>query len=74
MELSKIHITKTVSGYPVKALKWNQLDNIIVGLVKCPLLGDEKRLDGYIVCQWRRNGTPTNRFKGREDLKLDINY
>jgi len=67
-------ITQTVEGYPVRNLKWNKLDNIIVGQVKCPILGDEKRLDGFIVCQWRSNGTATNKFKGREDLKLLINY
>ena len=67
-------IKQTVEGYPVRNLKWNKLDNIIVGQVKDPILGDERRLDGYIVCQWRSNGCATNRYKGREDLKLQINY
>lgn len=67
-------ITQTETGYPVRCLKWNKLDNIIVGQVKDPILGDERRLDGYVVCQWRRNGIPTNKFKGRDDLKLKMNY
>lgn len=67
-------IKKTTEGYPVKNLKWNQLDNIIVGQVKCPILGRETFNEGYVVCQWRKNGSATNRFKGRDDLKLIINY
>jgi hypothetical protein len=66
-------IIETIEGYPVRNLKWNKLDNIIVGQVKDPILG-ESRLEGYVVCQWRSNGTATNKFKGREDLKLKINY
>lgn len=68
------HIKQTVEGYEVRNLKWNQRDNIIVGQVKDPILGNEKRLEGYIVAQWRANGFATNLFKGREDLKLLINY
>jgi hypothetical protein len=67
-------IKETTEGYPVKNLKWNQLDNIIVGQVKCPILGRETFNEGYVVCQWRKNGSATNRFKGRDDLKLIINY
>jgi len=67
-------IKETTKGYPVKNLKWNQLDNIIVGMVKCPIFGNDKLHEGYIVCQWRKNGSATNRFKGREDLKLKLNY
>jgi len=67
-------ITQTVTGYQVRNLKWNKLDNIIVGQVKDPVLGDDRRLEGYIVCQWRANGSATNLFKGREDLKLQIDY
>lgn len=67
-------ITHTKEGYPVRNLKWNQLDNIIVGQVKDPVLGRETFNEGYIVCQWRKNGAATNRFKGREDLKLNINF
>jgi hypothetical protein len=67
-------ITETVEGYPVKNLKWNSLDNIIVGMVKCPVIGRINLHEGYIVCQWRKNGTATNRYKGREDLKLKFVY
>lgn len=65
-------ITQTVEGYPVRNLKWNKLDNIIVGQVKDPILGDENRLEGYIVCQWKKQGYATNRFKGRQDLRLKL--
>ena len=68
------NISKTVDGYPVKNLKYKQLDNIIIGMVKCPIIGNEKIHDGYICCQWRKNGKPTNTFKGREDLILIMNY
>lgn len=64
--------THTIEGYPVRNLKWNSMDNIFVGQVKDPILGNKDRLDGYIVCQWRRNGFATNKYKGREDLKLNI--
>jgi hypothetical protein len=67
-------IKETVEGYPVKNLKWNALDNILVGMVKCPLFGRDNLHEGYIVVQWRKNGSATNRFKGREDLKLKLNY
>jgi len=68
------NITETIEGYPVRNLKWNQLDNIIVGQVKDPTIGNPKILDGYITCQWRRNGKPTNKFKGCEELTLKMNY
>jgi hypothetical protein len=75
MEIEIINtIKETIEGYPVKNLKWNQLDNILVGMVQCPLFGRDNLHDGYIVCQWRKNGSATNRFKGREDLKLKITY
>jgi hypothetical protein len=44
-------ITQTVEGYPVKNLKWNTLDNIFVGQVKCPVTGRDTFNDGYVVCQ-----------------------
>ena len=65
-------ITQTIAGYDIKNLKWNTLDNIYVGLVKCPILGVTKLNEGYICCQWRKSGVPTNRFKGREDLRLKL--
>lgn len=67
-------ITQTVEGYPIRNLKWNQLDNILVGQVKCPLIGREDFNEGFITAQWRKNGSATNKFKGREDLKLLIDY
>lgn len=67
-------ITQTVSGYPVKSLKWNPLDNIIVGMVKDPITGNDKLRDGYVTVQWRKNGKPTNFNKGREDLQIQLNY
>jgi len=60
-------ITQTATGLPVKDLRWLPIDNIITGLVECPMLN--KTISG----QWRRNGTPTNRIKGRVELKLEIN-
>lgn len=60
-------ITQTATGLPVKNLRWLSIDNIITGLVECPMLN--KTISG----QWRRNGTPTNTIKGRAELKLEIN-
>lgn len=65
-------ITETTSGYPVKDLRWLPIDNIIVGLVKDPILGKANLHDGYISGAWRKNGSPTNRIKGCEDLTLKI--
>lgn len=58
----------------MRNLKWNKLDNIIVGQVKDPIMGDERRLDGYVVVTWRRNGTLTLKYGGnkRPDLYLDM--
>lgn len=65
-------ITQTVTNIPVKDLRWLKVDNIIVGLVKDPVWGKETLRDGYISGQWTRKGVPTNKIRGREDLKLDI--
>ena len=65
-------ITQTIEGYPVKNLRWLPLDNIIVGLVKCPYLGKDTLNEGYVSGMWRRNGTPTNKIKGFDHLYLDI--
>lgn len=67
------HIQETIEGYPVKNLKWNEMDNIIVGMVKEPY-GNIKVHDGYVCVQWKRNGYPTNRNKGRKDLILKMDY
>jgi hypothetical protein len=66
-------ITHTIEGDEVKNLKWKALDNIIVGLVKCPILGKPNLHDGFISGMWKANGQPTNKIKGREDLRLKIN-
>jgi hypothetical protein len=65
-------IKATVSQFEVKNLRWLPVDNIIVGLVKDPIWGRETLHDGFISGQWTRKGVPTNRIKGREDLKLQI--
>ncbi len=65
-------ITETITGYPIKNLRWLKVDNIITGLVKDPVWGKENLHGGYISAQWTRKGIPTNKIKGREDLKLNI--
>ena len=66
-------ITETATGIPVKNLRWLPIDNIITGLVKCPVLGKPNFREGYVSGQWKRNGTPTNTIKGMDELKLEIN-
>lgn len=64
-------ITETVYGYKVKNLRWLPMDNIIVGLVKCPLIGNPKLHDGYISNKWRANGTNIKeRFRNDLNLKM----
>ncbi len=65
------NITETVDGYPVKDLRWLPVDNIIVGLVKCPIWGNDKLHDGFVSCKWRKNGACV-KDKDRKDLKLKI--
>jgi hypothetical protein len=65
-------ITETVTGYPVRKLRWKKMDNIITGQVKCPVIGKENFNDGYITCAWRRNGKPTNLNRGNEDFILNL--
>jgi hypothetical protein len=69
-ELNKI--TETIEGYPVKNLAWRPTDNIITGLVQCPTLGNPNLHDGYVSCQWRKSGHPTNSHKGQTELTLKI--
>jgi len=69
-QLSKI--THTVSGYPVKNLRWRQTDNIITGLVKDPYPVNPNLHDGFISGQWRSSGTPTNTIKGRDEFNLEM--
>ena len=66
-------ITQTTTGYPVRNLRWKPVDCIIVGQVKCPVLGREDFNDGYISGAWRKNGAPTNIIRGLNDLRLEIN-
>jgi len=73
MNLNELkQITQTVEGYPVKDLRWLPLDNIIVGLVKCPYMGKPTLNEGYVSGMWKRNGSPTNKIKGFDHLYLDI--
>jgi hypothetical protein len=73
MNLNELkQITQTVEGHPVKDLRWLPLDNIIVGLVKCPYMGKPTLNEGYVSGMWKRNGSPTNKIKGFDHLYLDI--
>jgi hypothetical protein len=68
-------ITETVEGYPIKDLVWKPTDNIIRGLVKCPVTGRESFNNGFVVATWRKNGSLTPKYGGadRSDLYLKIN-
>ncbi len=70
------NITETIEGYEVKNLRWLPIDNIIVGLVKDPILANPKLNNGFIAVTWKRNGKPTNKYGGanRSDLTLKINW
>lgn len=65
-------ITETATGIPVRSLRYLKVDNIIVGQVKDSMWGKETLHEGYISGMWTRKGIPTNKIKGREDLKLNI--
>lgn len=65
------NITQTVEGYPVKDLRWLPVDNIIVGLVKCPIWGNDNLHGGYVSCKWRKNGACI-KDKERKDLYLKM--
>ena len=69
-----ILITETVGLYAVKDLTWLPLDNVIRGLVKCPVVGKETLHGGYVVATWRKNGSLMPRYGGntRTDLYLKI--
>ena len=66
-------ITETATGIPVRNLRYLKVDNIIVGQVKDPVWGKETLHEGYVSGMWTTKGIPTNKIKGREDLKLKIN-
>lgn len=65
-------ITSTEAGYPIKDLKWNQRDNIFVGLVKDPLYGRPDLYDGFVSVQWNKQGKPLKVNKGRKELILPV--
>ena len=68
-------ITETVDGYEIKDLRWLPIDNIFVGLVKCPVWGNESLHNGFISCSWTRRGKPTpkmNYHGKRPDLHLKM--
>lgn len=71
MEEKLKHITQTVEGYKVKNLTWKPIDNIIVGLVKCPIWGKETLHEGFVSCKWNKVGVCI-KDASRLDLKLKM--
>jgi len=69
-ELSKIK--ETVEFFEVKDLRYLPMDNIIVGLVKCPIWGNPKIHEGFVSVQWTKYGKPIKGAKGRKDLILNL--
>lgn len=65
-------VTQTTAGFEVKNLKWNQRDNIYVGLVKDPVYGRADLHDGFICVQWNKQGYPLKLNKGRTELNLAL--
>lgn len=71
--MQNIHlIAETIEGYKVKSLRWDAIANIIVGQVKCPIWGRETLYDGYVSCNWKKNGKPTLKFGGNKRLDLTL--
>jgi hypothetical protein len=68
-ELSKI--THTIEGYEVKSLRFIKMDNVIVGLVKCPIWGKDTLHNGFVSCKWRKNGSNL-KDKNRTDLNIKL--
>ena len=70
------NVTETVEGYPIKGLRWKPIDNVIVGLVRDPILSNPNINNGYRSCTWYKTGKVTTKYggKGREDLNLKMNY
>ena len=64
-------ITHTIEGYEVKNLTWKPIDNIIVGLVRCPIWGNENLHDGFVSCKWNKKGFNL-KDSYRKDLNLNI--
>lgn len=82
MELSELEalqelvktITHTTEGYEVKDLVWKPTDNIIRGLVKCPVTGRETFNNGFVVCTWRANGSVTLKYGGNARLDMYLKF
>lgn len=66
-------IKETVGGYELKDLRINKRDNIISGLIKCPLFSNENLYGGYVSIQWNMNGFPIRKHKGLSDYQIKIN-
>ena len=67
-------IKETKTGLEVKDLRWLPVDNIIVGMCKCPIFGKETLREGFVCIQWNKQGKPLRINKGRTELELNINY
>lgn len=67
-------ITETIEGWKVKELRFLPLDNIIVGLVEDKQFGSPRLYDGFVSCQWTKQGKPLKFNKGRKELilKMDL--
>lgn len=72
-ELNKMNITQTVEGYEVKDLTWIELDKVIRGLVKCPIINSPLH-NGFVCVTWRKNGSLMKKHGGntRPDLYLKL--
>jgi hypothetical protein len=68
------NIKETIDGYLVKDLTWLPVDNVIRGMVQDPIRGRDNLHNGYVVCTWRRNGSLTPKYGGKErnDLYLKM--
>jgi len=66
-------ITQTVEGNPIKDLKYNKRDNLLVGFVRDLVCGQANK-DYYVISTWRLNGTLMPKYGGstRKDLYLDL--
>ena len=47
------------------------MDNVIVGLVKCPIWGKDTLHNGFVSCKWRKNGSNL-KDKNRTDLNIKL--
>lgn len=72
MQNKLTNIKLTDGGYEVKDLRYIEVDYIIVGMVKDPVLGNPNLREGFVSCQWNKHGFPIRHNKGKTDLKLEI--